>query len=394
MDARPSLFSIYIAVFVSIAAFSMVFPLLPLYAKTFQASDAVIGSIAASFALAQMFFSPLWGALTDRFGRKPVIAAGLLGMSCAFLLFAVSTSIFMLFASRFLQGAFAAAVLPSARAYVADVTKKEERVKALGRLGAMLMLGAVFGPAIGGLLAGNDMSLPFFVGSAIAFLNFFFIAFFLPESLPRAVRKKTPFRGISGFRFKESWLALHSSLAPLFLLAFAWSFLIANKQVALPLLGAEHFSLDVAAIGFLFAVMGILSAFVQFFLIEKITRAIGSHLTIAVGLLASAVSFALLPFAPVTAALFLVASLAGLGAAVARPVITALISQETSEGQGITMGTASMFESAGRLVGPFVGGVLFSFWYAGPFVFSGIFVTLLIGMLLWKSHYLKAEHQI
>ncbi|MDP6704639.1 MAG: MFS transporter, partial [archaeon] len=108
---QSPLFLIYIAVFINVIAFSMVFPLLPLYAKTFNASNFTIGLLAASFAVAQLLVSPLWGMLSDKFGRKPIISIGLFGIAANFLLFGIASTLPILFITRFLQGIFAGAVM-------------------------------------------------------------------------------------------------------------------------------------------------------------------------------------------------------------------------------------------------------------------------------------------
>ena len=151
----------------------MIFPLLPLYARLFNASNFTIGALAASFAVAQLIVSPLWGILSDKYGRRPIIAIGLLGIAVNFFLFGLATGIFMLFISRFMQGIFSGALMVSARAYIADLTTPEERIRAMGYVGAALSLGVILGPAIGGMFAEINISLPFYAASVLALVNFF-----------------------------------------------------------------------------------------------------------------------------------------------------------------------------------------------------------------------------
>ena len=160
-----------------------------------------------------------------------------------------------------------------------------------------------------------------------------------------------------------------------------------------PLLGVEKLSLDTGAIGLGFALMGLVSAITQFFLLSRITKTLGQHATIAGGLVLMALSFIVMPFLPNQVSLFyLVMASAGFGSAVARPVITALITKETTEPQGITLGTSSAFESLGRLLGPLLGGFLFVFGPQVPFLFSGT-VTILMVFFVWRyTHFLKQGH--
>src|SRR3972149_1914504 len=150
---KPPLFLLYLTIFVNIIGFGMVFPLLPFYARHFQASEFTVGLLAGSFAIAQFILSPIWGRLSDRYGRKPIIAIALLGLSFSFLLFGLANSLTWLFVGRVLQGVFSGAALPVAQAYVSDVTSKEERIKGMGNLGASLSAGFIFGPGIGGTLS-------------------------------------------------------------------------------------------------------------------------------------------------------------------------------------------------------------------------------------------------
>lgn len=384
-------FFIYAAVFINILAFTLVFPLLPIYAKEFQASDFTIGLLAASFALSQLLFSPIWGMLSDKYGRKPIIALGLLGMSITFIVFGTAQSLMILFAARFLQGAFSGAVLPAARAYIADITTKEERVKMLGRLGAALSLGVMLGPAIGGLLAKQSIQLPFFAASVVAFLNLLFVMKFLPESITQKTRQSISFK-MALSQIGQLWKGLRTQMAPLFALAFLWSFALSNNQVAVPLLGLEKFNLGVGNIGLLFAVMGTVSGFTQVFLITKFTSLLGYQKTVVLGLSLMVLGFIIMPFLPPSVIfLYMAIAISGFGSALSRPVITALISQETPAGQGATMGAATSFESFGRLIGPIAAGFLFGISMQMPFLFSGGVVIFALLYILTKTRFLQKK---
>ena len=371
----------------------MIFPLLPLYAQLFNASNFTIGALAASFAVAQLIVSPLWGILSDKYGRRPIIAIGLLGIAVNFFLFGLATGIFMLFISRFMQGIFSGALMVSARAYIADLTTPEERIRAMGYVGAALSLGVILGPAIGGMFAEINISLPFYAASVLALVNFFFVAKFIPESLN--------IRGVVPIRIKEILLTnltaipkgIRGPLGPLYTLAFIWSFALANNQVAVPLLAVERFSLGLGEIGWIFSITGIVAAFTQFFLITRIVSFIGERKTILLGLTILSLGFVAMPLLPpILGLLFLAGAIAGFGSAISRPTITALISKETTEEQGVTMGTASAFESLARLVGPLLGGFLFGFFIPLPFFFSAILVFLALLYIYTQTSFLKKKN--
>lgn len=384
--------SLYITAFVNIAAFSMVFPLLPSFARELNASDAEIGMIASAFALAQLVFSPFWGMLSDRFGRKYIIGIGTLGLSASFLLFGVTEHIPLLILSRFLQGMFSGASLPTVRAYAADITTKEERVKIMGRVQGFFALGIILGPALAGFFGQENLALPFLGASFIALLNAVFVFFLLPESLPKEQRRQFVIKQSVlqiVFLFKE----LKSYLAPLFLLVFLWSFALSNNQVNVPLLALEKFDLGIKEIGFIFMLLGFVSAIFQFFLLSPITRFLGKHKTIIWGLLVMGLGFLAMPFLPNNVVyLYGATILVAIGSAISHPVLSALLSEETPEGQGTTMGTANAFESLGRFISPLIGGFLFGLAPFAPFLLSSIVIVLMLLFVLKKTNFLKVGH--
>lgn len=375
---KPRLFFIYLTIFINIIGFGMVFPLLPFYAQHFQASETTIGILASSFAIAQFLLSPIWGRLSDRIGRKPVIAISLIGLSFSFLLFGLANNLLWLFLGRILQGAFSAAALTVAQAYVADVTTKTDRIKGMGNLGASLAAGFIFGPAIGGILSTVNFSFPFFAASILALLNFISVLLFLPESLSKRTEKLVIQEGF--FNFKPMYQALKGELGSLFILTFLWSFALTNNEVAVPLFSSEKLNLSVWAVGLYFSVMGIISALVQSVFLSRITQKLGEHKTSVLGLSIMAVGLFLIPFSLAGSFLLLFMIIMALGSALSRPTLASLISKETKEAQGTTMGVFSSFESLGRVFGPVLGGWLFSnFGFHSPFTLSAvlIFITLI-----------------
>ncbi len=372
------MFFIYLTVFVNIIGFGMVFPLLPFYAKHFNASEATIGLLAASFAIAQFILSPIWGRLSDRFGRKPIMVIALIGLALSYLLFGLSNSLFWLFIGRILQGSFSAASIPVAQAYVSDVTDKESRIKGMGNLGASLAAGFIFGPGLGGVLSAVSFSFPFFVASILAALNLLFVLLFLPESLSRKEEKLMIKEGF--FNIKHMYYGLKGELGSFFILIFLWSFALTNNEVAVPLFSQEKLNLSASTIGYFFSVQGLLSAFMQSVLIYKITLFLGEHKTVVFGTTMIAIGLFLIPFAKSPVFLLIFMIVMTLGSSMTRPTLATLVSKQTKEGQGTTMGIFSSFESMGRVFGPLLGGWLFStFGFHSPFTASAalILITLL-----------------
>lgn len=375
---KPSLFFIYLTIFMNIVGFGMVFPLLPFYAEHFNASETTVGLLASSFAIAQFLLSPIWGRLSDRYGRKPIIGIALLGLSLSFLLFGLANSLFWLFVARILQGSFSAAAMPVAQAYVADVTSRENRIKGMGNLGASLAAGFIFGPGIGGMLSTVSLSFPFFAASIVAFGNFLSVLVFLPESLNKKSEKLLIKEGF--FNIKHMYRSLKGEMGSFFILTFLWSFALTNNEVAVPLFGSQLLSVSVWTIGLFFSTQGLLAVFMQSVLIYKITRFFGEHKTVVLGLSIMALGLFLVPFARIPLFLLIFMVLMTFGSSMTRPTLASLVSKETHEGQGTTMGIFSSFESLGRIFGPVLGGWLFSsFGFHSPFTVSAmlIFVTLI-----------------
>lgn len=385
-----NLFFIYLTIFVNIIGFGLIFPLLPAFAKQFNASDLTIGFLGASFAISQFIFSPILGRFSDFFGRKPIIALSLAGNALAYLFFGLSNSLIALFILRFLQGIFSSAALPVANAYVADITSPKERVSAMGKLGASLALGFIVGPAMGGLLAKINFSLPFFAASVLALLNLLSVIFLLPESLKnrcifsaKHIIEECKLANVA--RLKNG---LKGAIAPLFILAFLWSFGLSNNQVSIPLFAMEHFEIGIATIGFFFALMGLTSSVTQSLLLTRITSRFTEHKTIIFGIGLMGFSLFLMSFAWIPLLMAFLMMTMAFGSGLSRPVINALVSKESSGAeQGTAMGTVFAFESFGRILGPLMGGALFNFLGPQfPFIFSGI---ILVGsVILLRRHFL------
>ncbi|MBI2018888.1 MFS transporter [Candidatus Daviesbacteria bacterium] len=387
---KPRLLFIYFATFVTIIGFGMVFPLLPFYAREFQASELTIGLLAASFAIGEFFFAPFWGRLSDRFGRKPIILLALIGVSLAFLSFALANNLLWLFISRFLQGVFSSATFTSASAYVADVTGRNDRIKGMSRLGASVALGFIFGPAIGGTLSSVNHQMPFFAASALAFLNFILVLAFLPESLSKKAEILVIKEGFLNIR--QMYHGLRGELAALFILIFLWSYGMSNNQVTIPLFGAEVLLTSATLIGIFFSLQGAASALVQWFFLSKIAQKIGEHHTAVLGLSIMALSLFLMPFSPSALVLAALMMIASFGSAITRPTVQTLISKKTHEGQGTTMGIAASFESMGRIIGPISGGLVFySFGYHAAFLMVVISIAAMLIYVVFKKKFLKPE---
>ena len=165
---------LFFTLVVIMMGFGMVIPIMPFYIKLFGASGSTLGALMATFAVMQFIFAPIWGSLSDRYGRKPLLMLGVLGNAFAQLLFGLSTQLWMLFAARILAGVLSSATLPTAMAYVGDSTSARDRGGGMGILGAAMGVGMVLGPGLAGWLAIGSLSTPFFVAAGLSTLALHF----------------------------------------------------------------------------------------------------------------------------------------------------------------------------------------------------------------------------
>lgn len=390
ISKQPPLFFLYLTTFITIVGFGMIFPLLPFYVRQFNTSEWTVGLLAASYAIAQFLLAPIWGRLSDRFGRKPIIVISLSGLSLSFFLFGLSNNLFELFAIRILQGIFSAAAIAATSAYVSDVTTPRERIRGMGNLGASFAAGFIFGPGIGGSLSAIHSSFPFFLAAALALINLLLVLKFLPESLSKKAEILILKEGL--FNIKHMYLALKGEMGSFFILTFLWSFALTNNEVAVPLFGLEKLNLSVSTIGYFFSIQGILAVFIQSILIYRITRFFGEHKTVILGLSIMAIGLFLVPFAKSGVFLLSFMVVMTMGSAMTRPTLATLVSKKTKEGQGTTMGIFASFDSLGRILGPLLGGWLFStFDFHSPFTVSAVLILLTLIFVVQIKGFFRSD---
>lgn len=381
-DGPPqrSLAVLFGVLFIVMVGFSIMFPVLPQYATEMGASPLVLGLLMASYSTMQFLFAPVWGRTSDRIGRKPVLLVGLAGFAVAFTIFGLARSLAVLFVARSLAGILSSATLPTAMAYIADITGEDDRAGGMGVLGAAMGLGVVFGPALGGVLARYGLSVPFFAAAGLAGLTILLAAAFLPESLPAGGRQAlaraaagAPAPAVggvgAGWRGAAAGVAtsLRGPLGPLYLVAFVVSVAVAILEGTFGLFVLERLGLTAERQGWLFFVLGVVMAVVQGLLIRPLTRRFGERRLVRTGLVLSAAGFALVLAARDLASAALLLTVFAVGAGLLRPSVVALISKHAPGGQGETLGVMSSLDSLGRMTGPPLGGLLYGWWYQAPY---------------------------
>jgi MFS transporter, DHA1 family, multidrug resistance protein len=368
---------LFVVLFIVMLGFSILFPVEPYYAQRFGVSPGTWGWLMATYSLAQFLFSPLWGRLSDRVGRKPIMMVGLAGYAVSMTLMGLATSVPWLFAARTLAGVLSSATLPTAMAVIADSTSAEERAKGMGILGAAFGLGVIFGPFTGGFLGSIAITLPFFVSASLAALTFVFVMLILPESLH--LRPKSQEEGQVR---RSRWAAFNRETVGLYLMAFVVTFSLAGLETSFPFLANQRLGLNERSVGYVYAIMGLVAAVVQGALVGPLKRRIGEERMIPAGLVISALGMAGIAFSATPVMATVAISLFGAGHGLIRPANSSLISQRAKVGHGLAIGLLDSMDSLGRILGPVAGGALFAMKDSLPFVSGAVLNVVAFGSFL------------
>ena len=383
MENKKALPVLFLVMFFVMVGFGIIIPVLPFYAEDLGASPFELGLLMAVYSLMQLLFSPFWGRVSDRIGRKPVLILGIIGLSFSFFLMAIAQKLWVLFAARIIGGLLSSANMPATMAYVADTTSPENRSKGMGIIGAAVGLGFIFGPAIGGIFSAKSLSLPFYVAGFSSLFTLLLVVFLLKESLqkdPAAMEESAK---------QSRWSHFQGTNAFLFILQFFVSVSLAGLEATFAYFTAERAGLGTKEIGYIFMIMGLVGAVVQGGLLGPLVKKFGEGKIIQSGIILSAAGFFLLLFVDsfFTAALYL--SVFGIGNSVIRPAVSALLTKASNTGHGTVTGLLSSVDSLGRIIGPPLGGMLFSIHLNLPYI-SGIFLsTIALSLYFFYRYRLK-----
>jgi len=334
--------------------FSILFPVLPHYARHMGATEAQWGWIVAAYSLMQFLFSPFWGSLSDRIGRKRVLLVGLAGYVGTFVLLALAQTLLQVFLVRAVSGALTAATLPTAMAYVGDNTTKEERARGMGVLGAAMGLGVIFGPMIGAFLSRISLATPFWASAASGAITFVLATMLLPESRPEYGSARAS---------RSRWEVLRGQMGMLNLVALAVSFVIAAFEATFALFILDRFALGGLAQGYMFGLVGLAAALVQGGIVHRVMRRYGDERVLAAGMGVVALGLGLLVAAWSVAALYWVVIVYGTGYGLVRPAVATLVSKRAAA-QGEAIGAMDAMDAMGRVLGPVVAGTAYA--HLGP----------------------------
>lgn len=387
MDRR--LFILFLTIFIDLMGFGIFIPVIPVYARELNASDALVGDLGALFSLMMFIFTPMWGALSDRYGRRPVILAAIGLSALSYLLFAHANTLLLLVLSRMLTGV-GSGNITAAQAYITDITPQEGRAKAMGIIGAAFGLGFIFGPPMGSFIFAHlGVAWVGYIAAIICLVNMVAVWTMLPESLRnRDARRKVrvapvagAIRALKDARFRD-----------LYVVSFIFITAFSMMQMTIALLWIDDYGLTEKQIGLMFAAVGVASAIVQGGMIGWLQRTFGERRLMVYGSLSMALGLGMIPFIPI--ALFVPLSilsilLLSLGNGCLNPTILSLLSRNAEQHeQGEVLGTNQSFGSLARIAGPAMGGRLYGLGHALPYVSAA---AIMLGALYWIKHFQRRQ---
>ena len=362
---RAAVAFIFVTILLDMLAFGIVIPILPKLVESFVANDTaraarIFGLFGTAWALMQFIFSPVAGALSDRFGRRAVVLMSNFGLAADYVLMALAPSLTWLFVGRVISGITSASV-STAFAYIADVTPPDKRAAVFGRIGVAFGAGFILGPALGGLLGNIEPRLPFWVAAGLSFANALYGLLILPESL--SPERRSPFH----WRSANPVGALNLLRTDRVLGGLSWSNFIAQvAHVVLPstfvLYSTYRYGWDTRTVGLTLALVGICSVVVQGAGIGPIVRRFGERRALLIGLSFGAIGFLIFGLAPTGPLFWLgipVMSLWGVAGAAGQAMMTGLVKPEQ---QGQLQGATTSVQSVSQLLGPFLFTLTFAYF--------------------------------
>lgn len=365
---------IFFVVLVDMLSFSIVLPLLPYLAGELGATAFQIGLLGAMYPVFQFIGAPILGRLSDRFGRKPILILSIVGTVIGFVVLATARSMWILFVSRALDG-ITGGNISVAQAYISDVTGPEERGKALGMIGAAFGLGFILGPVSGGLLSGISYSAPAWLGAVFAAVNIALVVAALPESLSAEDRARLASRARSAFDMSGLVTALrHRRVGPLLSIRFLTGVSFGIFESGFALWAIAALGLSARTNAFVLAYVGILSVFMQAFLISRLTKRWSDDGLLLVSLLVAALSLAVWGFIGNLVVLIILMPAISFGLAVSNTISTSALTKAVHRDEvGGVLGLNTSIQAFTRIPAPIIAGALIQYsavW--APGVLSGL----------------------
>lgn len=392
---KASLSVIFLTVFIGLMGFGILIPILPTFAtKELGISDFEIGVVIAIYSFVQFLFNPVFGKISDKIGRRPVILISLLLTAVSYVIFSFTNTFLMLLLSRVIAG-FGGSNIGVAQAYIADITTKEERSKGMGLIGAAFGLGFVFGPFVGGILSKYGYDVAGFGAAGFSLIAFLFAFFALPESnLDRKESKKFEIK-LFDLQFAKETIK-HPVIGMTISLFFVIVFSMAIIYGTFSLIAYKLYHFTDQQIGYLFGMIGIVGAIIQGGAIRYISAKFNERTLVLSGTLFMTIGLGMIPYGQNFLGVAIVGSLLAIGTGILQPTILSMVSKYSpSKEQGAILGLNQSIASFARVLGPLWGGFAFEFFgYEAPFITGAIFtfITFLIAAVLLNSNKLE-EHE-
>jgi DHA1 family tetracycline resistance protein-like MFS transporter len=384
---RPSLIIIFITILIDAIGWSMIVPVLPLYAEGFGTSELVIGLLLSAYPIMQFVFAPILGRLSDRVGRRPVLLVSLIGTAAGFGIMGLAPTLLWLFVGRVIDG-ITGGNISVAQAYIADVTPPEQRSRGMGLVGGAFGLGYIFGPAIGGIMSPISLAAPFYFAAGLAAANAIALFFLLPESLSSEHRTKAGQRASIARVFEEggNW-AFKAILVTNFFVIVAFTIV----TTCYALFAKHRFDIDARHLGYIFAYVGLLGTVIQAGMIGRLSKRFGDKAVAITGMIIFMASIFVLPVGSTIKMLVIATTGIAMGYNLMLPTINALGSKSVGAAwQGRVLGVMASSASLGRIIGPILAG-----WLLGrdavhriehygrtPFWTSGVIMFVTLGLAL------------
>jgi multidrug resistance protein len=374
---------LFLTVFIDLAGFGLILPILPYYAERLGAGGLGFGALLAVYSAMQFIATQVLGRLSDRYGRRPLLLVTVLFSGLGYLIFAAAGTYWILFLARMISG-FSGGNISVAQAYVADVTSPADRSKGMGAIGAAFGLGFIVGPALGGLAGSyGGPSAPAWVAVALCLINLVSAYFILPESLPperRSHRRLFDLGHLTDAVRRPQLQALMTFFCVM-PLAFA------GYTVALPLYAGARFGWHERELGWFFTIVGFIAALVQGYLFGRIVKKVGDRALVIAGALGMAISIGVVPWLSSPATLYAWTVVLAFSNSVASPAATGLVSRlSDAHEQGTMLGAAQAMAALGRLTGPIVMGEVYDTAGARPAFFAAAAIMAAAWLAATRVH--------
>ncbi|MBT5049963.1 MAG: MFS transporter [Rhodospirillaceae bacterium] len=379
--------ALLLTIFIDTVGFGIVLPLLPYFAEKFDASPLQVTLLATVYSIAQFLLAPLWGRLSDRWGRRPIILFTLGGLVLGYFWLTLADSLLALFLARAFTGAMASnnGVVS---AYITDITSVEDRARGMGRVGAAHGLGFIVGPAIGGLFAGADpvnpdLQLPFLIAAGLSATALVIAIVQLRETVTEETREAAARGQRSPFRVFREAIGL-PQLGLLLLLLTMTPFVFSAVETTFVMWSERALGWGPLQNGQIYTFMGLVAAATQWFLVGRLTKRFGEHRLIRAGAVLIGIGVFILPFMTGPAGLCLAFGFIVFGVSINNPSLNSLISQYASPGErGSLLGVSSSCSALARITGPAWGGFAFgAFGRDWPFLSSAVVMLLMLALAL------------